>query len=119
MSASNCIDGVPFMEQQVTPKKSDEHRRLGHSLPPWFVFDRVAAPQESGELQHVLQRADVERPPVHALIPAGVVSRRRRASSSITSSNSLDDPALSLRGKHCDGSVYRFAQTAIAKWALS
>jgi DNA-binding transcriptional LysR family regulator len=36
------------------------------------IFDRVAAPHvENGELQHVLPQADVEGPPVHALIPAG------------------------------------------------
>lgn len=36
------------------------------------IFDRVAAPHvESGELQHVLPQADVEGPPIHALIPAG------------------------------------------------
>jgi DNA-binding transcriptional LysR family regulator len=37
-----------------------------------LIFDRVAAPHvENGELQHVLPQADVEGPPVHALIPAG------------------------------------------------
>jgi DNA-binding transcriptional LysR family regulator len=36
------------------------------------IFDRVAAPHlESGELQHVMPQADVEGPPVHALILAG------------------------------------------------
>lgn len=36
------------------------------------IFDRVAAPHvEAGELQHVLPQADVEGPPIHALIPAG------------------------------------------------
>src|ERR1700742_490374 len=36
------------------------------------IFDRVAAPHvESGELQHVLPQADVDGPPIHALIPAG------------------------------------------------
>ena len=36
------------------------------------IFDRVAAPHvENGELQHVLPQADVEGPPIHALIPAG------------------------------------------------
>ena len=36
------------------------------------IFDRVAAPHvESGELQHVLSQADVNGPPIHALIPAG------------------------------------------------
>jgi DNA-binding transcriptional LysR family regulator len=36
------------------------------------IFDRVAAPHiESGELQHVLPQADVNGPPIHALIPAG------------------------------------------------
>jgi DNA-binding transcriptional LysR family regulator len=36
------------------------------------IFDRLAAPHvESGELQHVLPQADVNGPPIHALIPAG------------------------------------------------
>lgn len=36
------------------------------------IFDRVAAPHvEAGELQHVLPQADVEGPPIYALIPAG------------------------------------------------
>ncbi|MDI4231787.1 LysR family transcriptional regulator [Bradyrhizobium sp. 31Argb] len=36
------------------------------------IFDRVAAMHvESGELEHVLPQADVNGPPVHALIPAG------------------------------------------------
>lgn len=36
------------------------------------IFDRVAAPHvETGELEHVLPQADVEGPPIHALIPAG------------------------------------------------
>jgi len=36
------------------------------------IFDRVAAPHvESGELQHILPQADVDGPPIHALIPAG------------------------------------------------
>lgn len=36
------------------------------------IFDRVAAPHvESGELEPVLPQANVEGPPIHALIPAG------------------------------------------------
>lgn len=36
------------------------------------IFDRVAAPHvDSGELEHVLPQADVDGPPIHALIPAG------------------------------------------------
>ncbi len=36
------------------------------------AFDRVAAAHvEAGELEHVLPRADVDGPPIHALIPAG------------------------------------------------
>lgn len=36
------------------------------------IFDRVAAPHvAAGELQHVLPQADVDGPPIHALIPAG------------------------------------------------
>lgn len=36
------------------------------------IYDRVAAPHVgSGELVHVLPEADVEGPPVHALIPVG------------------------------------------------
>jgi DNA-binding transcriptional LysR family regulator len=36
------------------------------------IFDRVAAPHiRSGELLHVLPQADVDGPPIHALIPAG------------------------------------------------
>jgi DNA-binding transcriptional LysR family regulator len=36
------------------------------------IFDRVAAPHvEAGELEHVLPQADVDGPPIHALIPAG------------------------------------------------
>jgi DNA-binding transcriptional LysR family regulator len=36
------------------------------------IFDRVAEPHvNAGELEHVLPQADVEGPPIHALIPAG------------------------------------------------
>lgn len=36
------------------------------------IFDRVAAPHvAAGELLHVLPSADVQGPPIHALIPAG------------------------------------------------
>lgn len=36
------------------------------------IFDRVAAPHVlAGELRHVLPSADVDGPPIHALIPAG------------------------------------------------
>jgi DNA-binding transcriptional LysR family regulator len=36
------------------------------------IFDVVAKPHvTSGELQHVLPQADVDGPPIHALIPTG------------------------------------------------
>lgn len=36
------------------------------------IFDRVAAPHvASGELEHIFPQADVDGPPIHALIPAG------------------------------------------------
>lgn len=36
------------------------------------IYDRVAAPHvAAGELRHILPEADVEGPPVHALIPVG------------------------------------------------
>jgi DNA-binding transcriptional LysR family regulator len=36
------------------------------------IFDRVAEPHvTAGELEHVLPQADVDGPPIHALIPAG------------------------------------------------